>query len=145
VDGTAQNLHVFTQGAVIRTAEPLVDIVPDHREFVINAQFSPNDVDSIHPGQKAELRFPTFHSRTMPVIQGKISTVSSDRLIDEATHAPYFLVIVKLNERALPAEVRGKLVAGMPAEVVIPTGDRTVLEYLFNPLTNALRKTMREK
>jgi HlyD family type I secretion membrane fusion protein len=145
VDGTAQSLRVFTEGAVIRSAEPMVDIVPLRRDFVINAQFSPNDVDSIHPGDKAEIRFPSFHSRTLPVIQGQVHSVSSDRLVDEATHTPYFLVILHLQERALPGELRGKLVAGMPAEVVVPTGDRSMLDYLFNPLTNALRKTMREK
>jgi HlyD family type I secretion membrane fusion protein len=145
VDGTAQNLRVFTEGAVVRTAEPLVDIVPEHGDFVINAQFSPNDVDSVRQGAKAELRFSSFHSRTIPVIQGRVASVSTDRLVDEATHAPYFLAIVRIRDGDLPPEVRGKLVAGMPAEVVVPTGDRTLLQYLFNPLTNALRKTMREK
>jgi HlyD family type I secretion membrane fusion protein len=145
VDGTAQNLRIFTEGAVVRTAEPLVDIVPSKGDLVINAQFSPNDVDTIRAGARAELRFPSFHSRTVPVIQGRVSSISHDRLVDEATHTPYFLVIVRIQEADLPLEVRGKLTPGLPAEVVLPTGDRTLLEYLFNPLTNALRKTMRER
>lgn len=145
VSGTAQNLRVFTEGAVIRPAEPLVDVVPAQGGFEIHAQFSPNDVDSLHPGMVAELRFPSFHSRQIPVVEGRIATVSRDRLVDEATKTPYFLVTVTLKDEDLPRELKGKLVAGMPAEVVVPTGTRTTLQYLFNPLTNALRKAMREE
>jgi HlyD family type I secretion membrane fusion protein len=145
VSGTAQNLHFFTEGAVVRAAEPLVDIVPDHGAMVIHAQISPNDVDSVHSGMRAELRFPSFHSRTIPVINGVIGTVSQDRLVDEATHTPYFLVIITINDANLPVELRGRLKPGLPAEIVVPTGARTALEYIFNPLSNALHKTMREK
>lgn len=145
VSGTAQNLKVFTEGAVIRSAEPLVDVVPAKGGFEIHAQFSPNDVDSLHPGMVAELRFPSFHSRKIPVIEGEIATVSRDRLYDEATKTAYFLVTVHLQDGDLPKELDGKLVAGMPAEVVVPTGARTTLQYLFNPLTNSLRKAMREE
>jgi HlyD family type I secretion membrane fusion protein len=145
VSGTAQNLHFFTEGAVVRAAEPLVDIVPDHGAMVIHAQISPNDVDSVHSGMRAELRFPSFHSRTIPVINGVIGTVSQDRLVDEATHTPYFLAIITINDTDLPVELRGRLKPGLPAEIVVPTGARTALEYIFNPLSNALHKTMREK
>ncbi len=145
ITGTAQNLRVFTEGAVIRSAEPLVDIVPARGDFVIQAQFSVSDVDSLHPGMKAELRFPAFHARNIPVIDGKVGTVSRDRLVDEATHTPYFLVIIHLRDQNLPEALKGKLVAGMPAEVIVPTGERTALEYIFNPLTSALRKTGREE
>ena len=145
VSGTAQNLRFFTEGAVVRAAEPMVDIAPNQGGMVIHAQFSPNDVDSVHPGMRAELRFPSFHARNIPVIEGTVDTVSQDRLVDEATHTPYFLVIVKIKDSNLPVDLRGRLKAGLPAEVVVPTGDRTALEYMFNPLTNALRTTMREK
>lgn len=145
VSGAVQNLRVFTEGAVIRSAEPLVDVVPAQGGFEIHAQFSPNDVDSLHPGMLAELRFPSFHTRNIPMIEGRISTVSRDRLYDEATRTPYFLATVHLTEANLPKELEGKLVAGMPAEVVVPTGARTALQYLFNPLTNSLRKAMREE
>lgn len=145
VTGTAQNLRVFTEGAVVRSAEPLVDIVPARSDFVIQAQFSPNDADSLVPGQVAELRFPSFHTRNIPVIEGTVASVSRDRLVDEASKEPYFLVVINLKDAKIPRDLRGKLVAGMPAEVVVPTGDRTALEYLLSPLGNALRKTMREE
>lgn len=145
VSGTVQNLRFFTEGAVVRPAEPLVDIAPDQGGMTIHAQFSPNDIDSVHAGMVAELRFPSFHARDIPVVEGIVATVSQDRLVDEATHTPYFLVIIHIKDSDLPEELKTRLKAGLPAEVVVPTGDRTALEYMFNPLSNALHKTMREK
>lgn len=145
MSGTAQSLRVFTEGAVIRPGDPLIDIAPSAGHMVIQARFSPNDIDSVHAGQDAELRFSTFHSRTIPVIEGKIKTVSQDRLADEATHTPYYLAIINISEADLPPELRGKLVAGLPAEVIVQTGARTALQYIWQPLTNALHQTMRER
>ena len=145
LSGTVQGLRFQTEGAVVRPAETLVEIAPDQGGMMIHAQFSPNDVDSIHTGMKAELRFSTFHSRTTPVIQGTISSISQDRFVDEATHTPYFLAIVNIKDTDMPSNLKARLKAGMPAEVVVPTGERTALEYMFNPLTNALHKSMREK
>jgi HlyD family type I secretion membrane fusion protein len=145
VSGTAQNLRFFTEGAVVRSAEPMVEIAPDKGDMVIHAQFSPTDVDSVHPGMVAELRFSSFHDRSIPIIMGKVSTISQDRLVDEASHTPYFLVIVNIKDSDIPAGIKSRLKAGMPAEVVVPTGKRSALEYIFNPLTNALHRTMREK
>ena len=143
--GTVQNMHFVTPGAVVRASEPLVDIAPDQGQMEIRAQFSPNDIDSVHPGQKVELRFSTFHARNIPVIEGAIGNVSQDRLIDEASHQPYYLAIVHLQDVRLPELVRDGLKAGMPAEVVVPTGSRTALQYIFDPLNNAMQKAMREK
>jgi HlyD family type I secretion membrane fusion protein len=145
MSGMAQNLRVFTEGAVVRAGDPLVDIAPDHGRLMIEARVSPNDIDGVHRGQAVEVRFPTFHSRTIPVISGEIKSVSQDRLVDEASHTPYFLSIIQVEDSKLPIEVRGKLRAGMPAEVIVPTGSRTAFQYLVGPLTNALRKSMRER
>ncbi len=145
MSGTAQNLRVFTQGAVVRAGDPLVDIAPDHGRLVIQARVSPNDIDGVHRDQTVEVRFPTFHSRTVPVISGQIRSVSQDRLADEATHTPYYLSIIEVDEGKLPPELQGRLRAGMPAEVIMPTGSRTALQYIVGPLTSALHKTMRER
>jgi HlyD family type I secretion membrane fusion protein len=145
VEGTAQSLRVFTVGAVIRPGDPLVDIAPDDKDMQIQAHFSPNDIDSIHAGMMTQLRFSTFHDRTIPVIEGTIHSVSQDRMIDEGTHQPYFLAIVKLKEQELPPQVRGRLIAGLPADVIVTTGKRSALQYILQPLTTAMRAAMREK
>jgi HlyD family secretion protein len=140
VAGAAQNLKVFTVGQVIRPGESLLDIVPKNERLDVDVQFSPNDIDGVREGQEAELRFPAFHSRTIPLILGRLESVSHDRLVDEASRQPYYRGIVRLDTMDIPEEWRSRLRAGMPAEVTVATGERTVLSYLVSPLTSTLRK-----
>ena len=145
VSGTAQNLRFFTEGAVVRAAEPMVDIAPDDEAFVIQAHFQPTDVDNVHAGMTTEVRLPAFHSRKIPILNGKIQSISRDRIVDPEGKTSYFLGIVRVDLKQLPPEFRSKVTAGMPAQVVVPTGERTVLQYLFQPLRETLRTTMREE
>ena len=145
VSGTAQNLRFFTEGAVVRPAEPMVDIAPDDEAFVIQAHFQPTDVDNVYPGMVTEVRLPAFHSREIPVLTGKIESISRDRLSDPEGKTSYFLGIVRVDVKQLPKPLRAKVTAGMPAQVIVPTGERTVLQYLFSPLRDTLRTTMREE
>lgn len=145
MSGVIQNLKVFTVGGVVRPGEPMVDIAPDKGAMIVEARFSPNDVDSIHAGQTVQVRFSAFHSRTIPIINGTIRSVSQDRLVDEMAKTSYYMAIVDVPEGNLPAELKGKLRAGMPVEVIAPTGQRTALQYIFRPLSNALSGAMREK
>ena len=143
--GTAQNLKIFTIGQVLRGGEPLLDIVPDNDELVVHAEFPTSDIDTVFAGMTAELRFPAFHSRTIPVMLGKIESVSHDRMLDEPTHQYYYLGLVSLNRADIPEEYRSRVRAGMPAEIIVSSGERTVLNYLVGPLSSSLRKTFREQ
>lgn len=145
VNGVAQNLRFFTEGAVVRPAEPMVDIAPDDENFVVQAHFAPTDVDNVHSGMVTEVRLPAFHSRKIPILNGKILSVSRDRIADPENKTAYFLGVVSVDPKQLPKEVRSKITAGMPAQVIVPTGERTVLQYLFSPLKDTLRTTMREE
>jgi HlyD family secretion protein len=142
--GTVQNLKVFTVGQVIRPAEALLEVVPDDEPFVVNAQFSPSDIDSIHAGMNAEIRFPAFHSRTVPVMTGLLETISHDRLLDDQTRQYYFLAVISLKRADIPEEYRSRLRSGMPAEVIIASGQRTVLSYIVSPLSSAMHKAFLE-
>jgi HlyD family secretion protein len=142
--GTVQNLKVATIGQVIRPGEPMMEIVPTDEKLVIHAQLPTVEIEHIREGMTAEIRFPAFHSRRIPVILGTLDTVSRDRLVDEATKQPYFLGIVSLDKVSIPEEYRGKIIAGMPAEVIIPTGERTALNYMISPLLDTLRRGFRE-
>ena len=143
--GTVQNLKVFTIGQVLRGGEPLLDIVPDNDALVVHAEFSTADIDNVFAGMTTEIRFPAFHSRTIPVMLGKIETISHDRLLDESTHQYYYLGVVSLNRADIPEEYRSRVRAGMPAEIIVSSGERTVLNYLVGPLSSSLRKTFREQ
>ena len=140
VAGTAQNLKVFTIGQVMGPGEPFMDIVPKNEHLIVEVQFSPNDIDGVLIGQQAEIRFPAFHSRMIPLILGHLESVSRDRLVDETSKQPYYRGIVGLDSTDIPDEWRSRVRAGMPAEVIVASGERTVLSYFVSPLTSTLRK-----
>jgi HlyD family secretion protein len=143
--GTVQNLKAFTIGQVIRPGEPILDIVPDDEALIIQAQFQPQDIDVVHDGQKAEIKFPAFHSRTLPTMEGVIETLSHDRLVDEASRQPYYLGTIVISKADIPGEYEVRLRPGMPAEIIVAAGERTVLNYLVSPLSSAIRKTFIEQ
>ena len=145
VSGKAQNLKIFTEGGVVRPGEPMVDIIPDKEELIVQAHFSPNDIENVHEGATVDVKFPSFHDRTLPAIMGTIKSVSSDRLVDEANRTTYYLALVTVTPDQLPPTVRGKLIAGLPAQVTVPTGQRTVLQYMTDPLMRSLQGALREK
>lgn len=78
------------------------------------------------------------------MMSGKLASISHDRLVDEATKQPYFLGLINLSEATIDENYRGKLVAGMQADVVIATGERTALDYMVSPLTDALHRSFRD-
>jgi HlyD family type I secretion membrane fusion protein len=143
--GVVQNVRVATVGGVVRAGEPIMELVPDGDGLVINAQISPLDVDAIQADMQAEVRFSSFHSQILPIIMGRVMSVSHDRLNDEQSKQPYFLARVLVDNDKVPPEVRGRLTAGMPADVIVPTGERTVADYLTRPLRNRARKAFREQ
>lgn len=143
--GTVQNIKVSTLGQVIRPGETLLEIAPEGDELVINAQFSPSDIDVIHVGMPAEIRFPSFHSRTIPLMIGRLETISNDRILDDTTRQYYYLGIISLKQADIPDEYRARVRPGMPAEVIVSAGDRSVLSYLVSPLANSFRKSLREQ
>lgn len=143
--GIVHNLKVFTVGGVIRPGDTLLEIVPMNDELVVEAQVQVTDVDRIHPGLAAEVRFPAFHSRTTPVIMGTLRDISRDRLVDEATRTPYYLAQVAVRDTDLPEDLKERLRPGMPSEVIFPSGERTVFDYLTRPLTEAVTTSFRER
>jgi HlyD family type I secretion membrane fusion protein len=145
VTGRVQNLKVFTIGAVIRQGEALLEIGPDQDKLIVQAHISTLDIEGVAVGNIAEVRFPAFHDRALPMIGGKIISISQDRLLDEATKQPYYLALIDVPEENIPEHYRGTLSSGMNAEVIMPTRQRTALEYLIEPLRNRMRTAFRER
>jgi HlyD family type I secretion membrane fusion protein len=141
--GVAQNLRVFTSSGVVKAGEPMVDVVPERDALIVQAHVQPQDTENLRPGMPAEVRFSSFQTRILPIIVGKVESISRDRLVDEQTKQPYFLAQVVVDD--IPSFVKDRLSAGMPADVIFPTGERTVLDYLVRPLKDRLRIVMREK
>jgi HlyD family type I secretion membrane fusion protein len=145
VTGRVQNLKVFTIGAVVRPGEAVLDIAPDKDKLVVQAHVSTLDIEGVHAGNVAEVRFPAFHDRALPMIAGTILSISQDRLMDESTKQPYYLALIDVPEENIPPHYRGKVASGMNAEVIMPTIERTALNYLVEPLRNRMRTAFRER
>ncbi|MFE1599238.1 HlyD family type I secretion periplasmic adaptor subunit [Methylobacterium sp. ID0610] len=143
--GVVQGLKVYTIGQVIRSGEALMEIVPTNDRLVVSVQFSPNDLEAVHAGMKAEVKFPTFQTRRTPTILGTLKTVSRDRLIDDTTKQAYFAGIVEIDERQVPAEVKHRLLAGLPAEIIVSAGERTVVDYMVSPFFDAMGRAFHER
>ncbi|QGY01204.1 HlyD family type I secretion periplasmic adaptor subunit [Methylobacterium mesophilicum SR1.6/6] len=143
--GVIQGLKVYTIGQVIRSGEPLMEIVPTNDRLVISVQFAPNDLEAVHAGMRAEVKFPAFQTRRTPAIFGRLTMVSRDRLLDEGTKQPYFAGTVEIDDHHLPEDVRPRLLAGLPAEVVVSAGERTALDYLVAPFFEALGHGFHER
>lgn len=143
--GRVIGLKVFTVGQVVRAGDTLLEIVPKNEGFVVNAQISPLDIDAVTPNMSAEVRFSAFKARTTPVVFGSLKEVSPDRIVDEKNGQPYFLARVIVAEEEIPEALKGRITAGMPADVILPTGERTVLQYLLNPLETALSQSFAEE
>jgi HlyD family type I secretion membrane fusion protein len=144
--GTIQNLKVHTVGSVVRPGEVLMELVPEDEELIINARISPIDVDNVSVGLETEVRFSAFNTKLVPFMQGTIDTVSGDVITPEnANEPPYYLARITVEKQDIPDEIKDRLSAGMPADVVITTGERTLLDFLSSPLLDAVRKSMLEE
>jgi epimerase transport system membrane fusion protein len=144
-------LSVHTIGAVIPPGGRLLDIVPQNEELIVEARISPLDVDRVHIGQIAEVRFSAFKSRNTPKIEGKLISLSADRLADEngaseQERAGYYLGRIEITAQGLQDLARQKLdlLPGMPAEVLINTGERTLMDYLLDPVRDTFARSLIE-
>jgi HlyD family secretion protein len=142
VAGTVVNLRIKTPGGVIGAGEALMDLVPATGDLLLEARVAPVDIDEVHPGLEAQVHLLAYQSRNLPRIEGRVREVSADRLEDPTSHRPYYLARVAVDRATLPAAIT--LTPGMPADVMIVTGRRTLLDYLTRPLADALRRGMRE-
>jgi len=142
--GMVIGMSVHTIGGVVQPAAPILEIVPKGSALIVEGQVSPLDIDRVHNGLIAEVRFSSFKSSLTPVLQGEVVHISADRLVNEQTGMPYYLAKVKLTDRSVKDLGGLQLLPGMPAEVLIKTGERTLFEYLVQPATNAFARSFIE-
>jgi membrane fusion protein, epimerase transport system len=142
--GEVIDLKITSPGAVVRPGEPIAEIVPSDARLMIEARIRPEEVNSVHVGQRAEVKFSAFKYRRNSMVKGKVTYVSGDRLIDRVTSAPYYSVMILADIESLQAAGDLKLQAGMPAEVYIEGAKQTALQYLMEPITSTVRKAGRE-
>lgn len=142
--GIVLGMNTHTIGGVIRPGEPLLDIVPEMAELIIDARVSPMDIDRVNVGTEATIRFSAFNNATTPTIKGVLTKISADRLEDSQTGQPYYLARVEVTEQGREKLGNLILVPGMPAEVLLKTGERTLFQYLVKPARNVFARSLIE-
>jgi HlyD family type I secretion membrane fusion protein len=145
VPGKIVNLAIHTKGAVLKPGDTVMEIVPVEDELEIEAHVRPDDADTIQPGMEAHVSFNAYKQRRLPQLTGKVSNVSADRLVDQRTGQPYFNVVVTVERNVLKDYTDVRLMPGLPVDVAIATGTRTMLEYFLAPVLDVMEKGMRER
>src|SRR5690606_16483478 len=144
VEGIVLGLSTHTVGGVIQPGTPLLDIVPEKEELIVDARVSPIDIDRVELGTEAQVRFSAFKSSITPTVIGRVVKISADRVVDEKTGEPDYQAKVEVSKEEMSSLGDLTLVAGMPAEVLIKTGERTMFQYLVQPATNAFARSLIE-
>lgn len=145
VDGIVVGLGVHTEGGVIKAGDTVLEVVPIGDSLLIEAQMQATDIDNTQIGQEADIHFTALSQRTTPVLIGQVTYVSADRLTDPRNGQPFYLVRVSVSESEVQRLGDQHLVPGMPAEVIIKTGERTAGQYLLQPMLSSFRRAWREE
>jgi len=144
-DGVVHQLAVHTVGGVVSPADPIMLIVPEADLLAVEVKVSPQDIDQLHVGQAAGLRFSAFNQRTTPEISGAITRISADVSQDQRSGQSYYVVRIGISPEELARLGNVKLVPGMPVEAFIKTYDRTVISYFTKPLHDQILRAFRER
>ena len=145
IGGRVVNLQIHTVGGVVASGAPILDIVPANDQLVVEARLDPKDRDVVASGMPAEVRFTAFNQRNSLPVSGQVVWISADGLSDEKTGSPYYVARIELTEDPAKALSGASIYPGMQANVMIVTGQKTALSYLFRPLTRTLTGAFREE
>lgn len=143
--GVVMNLRYFAPGAVAPPGGTILDLVPQDDRLVVEAQVNPTDIDVVHLGLPAKVILSAFKSRAVPPLDGVVIRVSADALKDERSGLTYYAARIEIGPDQLKLLPDVTLVPGMPVETLIVTGERTLLQYLTQPVRDSMRRAFREE
>ncbi len=144
--GQVVGLTVQTVGAVLQPGQKLLDVVPDSQTLLLEAHIPPHLIDKVQAGLSTDVRFNAFAHSPQLVVEGKVLSVSGDLLSDPAQpQFSYFLARVQVTPAGMKTLGSRQMQPGMPAEIVIKTGERSMLTYLLHPLVKRMASSMKEE
>ena len=144
-DGVVHQLAVHTVGGVVSPGDPIMLIVPEADALAVEAKVSPQDIDQLHVGQPAGLRFSAFNQRTTPEINGTITRISADVSVDQRSGQSFYTIRIGVSPEEIARLGNVKLVPGMPLETFMKTYDRSVMSYFIKPLEDQVLRAFRER
>ena len=144
VDGVVMGLRVTAAGEVLAAGAPILDVVPSNELLVVEARIRTQDINHVYTDAPARVRLAAFDARTTPMLPGRVTFVSPDRMSDAETGESWFAATVEVDAAALKNHPEVQLKAGMPAELFVTTSNRTLIEYLVDPITAFTNRALRE-
>jgi len=143
--GVVTDLKFHTPGGVVQPGDRLMYLVPQEDRLIITVQLQAEDINVVHPGLSASVRLLPYKQRRTPQIEGTVTYVSADKLVDKKTNQPYYAARIRLDAEMLAKMPEVELVPGMPVEAMIRTGERTVAFYALSPVLDSFHRAFREK
>ena len=145
-NGQVVGLSVQTVGAVLQPGQKLLDVVPDNQTLMLEAHIPPHLIDKVQSGLPADVRFNAFAHSPQLVVEGKVISISGDLLSDpQQPQYAYYLARVQVTPSGMKTLGQRQMQPGMPTEIVIKTGERSLLTYLLHPLTKRMAASMKEE
>lgn len=142
--GHGRQIAYTTTGSAVPAAQPILQFVPDHDTQVIEARIRPQEVDQLRNGQDARIVFSGLDRQATPDIPGKLIFVSPELTRDDATSQAFYRIRVRVDAATLARNPQIALKAGMPTEVFVSTGSRSLLSYITKPLLDQVRYALRD-
>ncbi|KQT11077.1 hemolysin D [Ramlibacter sp. Leaf400] len=144
VDGTVVGMNVFTHGGVVPAGYRMMDIVPSDDPLIVDGQLPVHLIDKVNPNLKVDLIFSAFNQTMTPHIPGIVTHVSADRIVDEKTGQPYYQLKAKVAPEGLRMVSQLQVRPGMPVDMFIKTGERTMMNYLLKPMLDNAKMALKE-
>jgi len=146
VNGTIKQLLVNTVGGVVKPGMDIIEIVPSHDKLLVEAKIRPADIAFLYPGQRAIVKFSAYDFAIYGSLEGTLTHISADTIIDEVDKQSYYLVRIKTDKSYLGNEDKKlNVMVGMTADVDIVTGKKTVLNYILKPILRARENVLSER
>ncbi|MBA8821061.1 hemolysin secretion protein D [Ochrobactrum sp. P6BS-III] len=142
--GIVMDLRIHTTGGVIGAGEPLLDLVPQNGNMVVSAHIRPEDIHLVHPGLNAQVHLLPYDQRRVPLLKGKVTYVSADRLLDKVTGQPFYAATIRVTDDELMQAGDIEMIPGMPVQALIETGESSVALYAVRPLLDSFHRAFRE-
>ena len=144
--GKIMNIKYHTIGAVVPPGGEIMNIVPQHEELIIEAKVNPQDIDNVAIGMKSKIQLTAYKGKKVPKINGEVINISADIVTNEQTRESYFLARISISKKDIEKlKDKIELYPGMPAQVFIITGSRSLVSYMFTPISDSVYKAFREE
>lgn len=149
VAGYVVNLQFFTQGGIVQAGQKLMEITPDNQPLIVEAKLPIHLIDKVHEGDPVEIMFSALNQNKTPRIPGVLMVVGDDRIVDDRPQDPkmlsYYRILVEVTPEGEKKLGENKIRAGMPADVFVKTGERTLLSYMIKPMFDRFHSALREE